>query len=204
MNQSERVVNGVRRSAGYAWCSTHVDAGRLGVRHRSPRAMYASAAMMLLGAIAGCQGRSDQLPEVVQSPLGIPELKCPPGPASVAPAEPVVLTAPERAALEELRHRGASITVLHSGDVLVHLPLGALERQWQQDGSATPLCGVSISHSFSPSDSGPPMTDADLVHLEAIRKLARVNLGGTAVTADAVAAFRKAHPAVRVETDSAE
>jgi hypothetical protein len=58
---------------------------------------------------------------------------------------------------------------------------------------------MSIEYSFTPDDTGPPMTDRDLKYLEALPRLTRVNVAGTQVTASAVAAFRSAHPTVAVE-----
>jgi hypothetical protein len=43
------------------------------------------------------------------------------------------------------------------------------------------------------------MTDGDLVDLEDLPRLTRVNLAGTQVTAAAIAALRKRRPTVQVE-----
>jgi hypothetical protein len=83
--------------------------------------------------------------------------------------------------------------------MLVHFPLGALERQWRKQGLPTAECGMSIAHSFTPDDTGPPMTDADLAYLDALPRLTRVNLAGTHVSARAIAAFRQAHANVTVQ-----
>ena len=58
---------------------------------------------------------------------------------------------------------------------------------------------MSIEYSFTPDDTGPPMTDRDLTYLEALPRLTRVNVAGTRLTASALAAFRNAHPNVVVE-----
>lgn len=129
-----------------------------------------------------------------------PQLVLPPPPGAAGPRAPVPLSTAEKAAIEQLRRRGASITVFAgSGDVSVHFPLGAEERKWRKQGLPTANCGVSIEYSFSPDDSGPPMTDQDLAYLEQLPKLTRVNLGGTRVTGRALRAFREAHPHISVE-----
>jgi hypothetical protein len=43
------------------------------------------------------------------------------------------------------------------------------------------------------------MTDADLAYLEALPRLSRVNLAGTAVTAKAIQSFRQQHRTIIVE-----
>jgi hypothetical protein len=43
------------------------------------------------------------------------------------------------------------------------------------------------------------MTDKDLAYLDEVPRLARVNLGGTQVTAEALHAFRESHRNVTVE-----
>jgi hypothetical protein len=58
---------------------------------------------------------------------------------------------------------------------------------------------MSIAQYFVPDDAGPPMTDQDLVYLDRLPRLQRVNLGGTRVGARAIAAFRTSHPTVIVE-----
>jgi hypothetical protein len=127
------------------------------------------------------------------------DMALPAPPATVGPAPAIVLPAAERAAIERLRVRGASITVFESGDVLVHFPLGQLEREWRRKGTAVPGCGMGVAHSFTPDALGPPMTDADVVQLDRVSRLTRVNLPGTRVTAQAIEAFRRSHPAVVVE-----
>jgi hypothetical protein len=67
-----------------------------------------------------------------------------------------------------------------------------------------PTCGISVAHSFTPDDTGPPMTDADLMHLERISHLVRVNLAKTRVTRGAAFAFQRSHPDVVVETSEDE
>jgi hypothetical protein len=159
---------------------------------------------LLATALLAC-GRDDtELPQPVQKSGSLPELAVPAPPPLPAPIAPVTLSPAEAAAIEQLRIRGASITVFAgSGDVLVLFPLGALERQWRKEGLPTAECGMSIAHSFTPDDAGPPMTDRDLAYLESLPRLTRVNLGGTRVTAQAIATFREAHPTVTVE-DGAE
>ena len=83
--------------------------------------------------------------------------------------------------------------------MLVHFPFGATERQWKKEGRMPTLCGQGIAYSFSPDVDGPPMTDRDLAYLNGLPRLKRVNLAGTAVTPQAIAAFRPAHPNVTVE-----
>jgi hypothetical protein len=51
-----------------------------------------------------------------------------------------------------------------------------------------------------PDDQVSPMTDADLVYLDRIRGLIRVNLSGTEVSAAALNAFRAGHMRVSLET----
>ena len=121
-----------------------------------------------------------------------------PTPAPCCPPK-VVLSESERDAIEALRRRGASVTVFWLGGVLVHFPLGQLEREWRRTGTPPFRCGVSIAYSFSPDDTGPPMTDAALEHLKRLPTLTRVNLAGTRVTPSAIALFQQEHPSVIVE-----
>ena len=164
-----------------------------------PRYPCASLAI----ALWACVAERAKLPQPAQAwgcppEVAVPSPPSPPGPPG--PVEPVVLSSGEIAAIEQLRLRGASITVFAgSGDVLVHFPLGKLERQWRKEGLMTAECGMFIAHSFTPDDTGPPMTDQDLVYLEALPKLTRVNLADTRVTLKAIAAFREAHATVTVE-----
>jgi hypothetical protein len=129
-----------------------------------------------------------------------PEVVAPGTPAPPGPYAPVLLSATESLAIEQLRIRGAAITVIAgSGDVVVHFPLGVLERQWRKRGIPNVRCGMGIENYFIPDDTGPPMTDRDLVQLEQLPRLSRVNLAGTMVSVAALAAFRAAHPSVTVE-----
>ena len=163
---------------------------------------------LLAIACWACIAERAKLPQPAQvwgcpPELAVPSPPSPPSPPG--PVKPVVLSPGESVAIEQLRRRGASITVFAgSGDVLVHFPLGKLERQWRKEGLLTAECGMSIAHSFTPDDSGPPMTDQDLVYLEALPKLTRVNLAGTRVTHRAIAAFRDGHAGVTVEDGADE
>ena len=151
--------------------------------------------------LSACSSAHEELPKPVQQrAVAPPQLLLPSPPSTPGPRVPAILSASERAAIEELRRRGASITVFAGcGDVLVHFPLGALERRWRKEGRYTPECGMSIEYSFTPDDTGPPMTDRDLKYLEALPRLTRLNVAGTRVTASAFAVFRNAHPNVAVE-----
>jgi hypothetical protein len=140
-----------------------------------------------------------ELPTPKVTVLDAIDLSVPLPPAPVGPTPVVVLAAAESAAIERLRVRGASITVFESGEVLVHFPLGQLEREWRRAGTMQPTCGMGIAQSFTPDATGPLMTDADLVDLDRLSGLTRVNLAGTRVTARALLAFRRSHPAVVVE-----
>jgi hypothetical protein len=126
-------------------------------------------------------------------------LRLPEGPRSPGPAPTIVLSPTERVAIEALRLRGASITVFTTGKVLVHFPLGQDEREWRKEGMPMVQCGMGIAHSFSPDASGPPMTDRDLVRLDQLPTLERVNLAGTQVTRAAIARFRETHGNIEVE-----
>ena len=158
----------------------------------------APAVAMVLSA---CSPAHEELPKPVQEwAVAPPQLVLPSPPSTLGPRVPVILSPSEKSAIEQLRRRGASVTVFAgSGDVLVHFPLGALERRWRKEGRYTPECGMSIEYSFTPDDTGPLMTDRDLKYLEALPRLTRVNVAGTRVTASALAAFRDAHPSVAVE-----
>ncbi len=148
----------------------------------------------------GCQGADPDLPPVAQRSSGPPELATIATPAPLGPFKPVLLSPGETAAIEQLRRRGASVTIFQGpGEALVHFPLGQLERQWRKDGLPTAECGVSIAYRFTPDAGGPPMTDADLAYLDELPRLTRVNLAGTQVTAKAIQAFRATHPNVTVE-----
>jgi hypothetical protein len=154
----------------------------------------------LLVSGSSCVPDSLELPRPAQHWGDPPDLVVPSTPAPPAPYVPVVLSAAESAAIERLRIRGAAITVFSgSGDVLVHFPLGALEREWRKKGNSDARCGMGIEHYLIPDDTGPAMTDRDLVYLEQLPRLTRVNLAGTLVSAPAVAAYRAAHPNVIVE-----
>jgi TonB family protein len=129
-----------------------------------------------------------------------PELVLPsPAPPPV-PVARIVLSKDERAAIEHLRRRGAYIEVSSfGGEMLVDFPLGALHRRWTSDGTVPALCGQGIAYSYEPPVDGPPMTSRDLVYLERLPRLNRVNLAGTQATPSAIAAFRAEHPNVAVE-----
>jgi hypothetical protein len=58
---------------------------------------------------------------------------------------------------------------------------------------------MSMAYYFVPDDTGPAMTDGGLMYLEQLPRLQRVNLGGTKVSAAAMASFRGRHPTVVVE-----
>jgi hypothetical protein len=166
--------------------------------------LWQRGATLLAVAPWACVAQQAKLPQPVQTWGCPPELALPSLPSPAGPVAPVVLSPAEDAAIEQLRVRGASITVFAaSGEFLVHFPLGALERQWRKEGLPTAECGMSIAHSFTPDDTGPPMTDQDLVYLNALPRLTRVNLAGTRITGQATAAFRQAHANVTVE-DSAD
>jgi hypothetical protein len=160
---------------------------------------WAAAAVVIV--LSACSPGHEELPKPAQEwAVAPPQLLLPSPPSTPGPRVPVILSPSEMSAIEQLRRRGASITVFAgSGDVLVHFPLGALERRWRKEGQHTPECGMSIEYSFTPDDTGPPMTDRDLRYLEALPRLTRVNVAGTRVTASALAVFRDAHPSVEVE-----
>jgi hypothetical protein len=109
-------------------------------------------------------------------------------------------TPTEQAAIrEQLRLRGAAVTVFGGGDVLVHFPLGRLETEWRRQGVLNFRCGLGIDEYLIPDDHSLPMTDSDLVYLDRVRRLSRVNFGGTQVTKAAMDAFRQRHRNVSVE-----
>jgi hypothetical protein len=123
-------------------------------------------------------------------------------PSLLTSPPPVKLTPGERRSIESLRQRGAHIEVrAGSGDTIVSFPLGALEREWLEVHGELPIrCGMGAEYSFSPTLDGPPMTDEDLFRLLAqLPRLTRVDLRGTAVSANAVATFRTSHAAVEAE-----
>jgi hypothetical protein len=157
------------------------------------------ATIVTAGAV-GCHGTDSDLPQVAQrfpEPPQVAPVSIPPAPG---PETPIILSPSEKAAIEQLRRRGASVAVFRgSGDTLVHFPLGQLERQWRKQGLPAAQCGVSIAYSFTPDDTGPPMTDADLAYLDALPRLSRVNLAGTSVTPKAIHSFREQHRRIVVE-----
>jgi len=161
------------------------------------------SALVCMATVTGvsCGWLADELPVPAQSALEPAQPGAPPVLAPLQPAGSLALSGSEVSAIEELRHRGASITVFRgSGDVVVHFPLGDLERQWRRDCLPSWSCGVAVDRDFTPDDTGPPMTDMDLVYLDRISRLVRVNLGGTQVSEEAIASFRQAYPHVLVET----
>ena len=164
------------------------------------RSLTIGGAVLVAFNASHCRSASDELPEPVQKTAGLQEPTPPPPPAPLTPSPSIVLTAVERTAIEHLRRRGASITVWsESGEVLVDFPLGALERKLRKEKVPNLRCGMGIEYTFTPDDTGPPMTDGDLVDLEDLPRLTRVNLAGTQVTAAAIAALRKRRPTVQVE-----
>src|SRR5271169_6806911 len=137
------------------------------------RSLLGIGGIALVAAGGGCSTSPlEDLPAPAQTPAAIPELVLPSPPEKALPHLPIALSERETAAIENLRRRGASIAVFTgSGAVLVHFPLGNLERQWRKRGLPTAQCGMAIEYSFSPDDTGPPMTDADLVYLDGIPRL---------------------------------
>jgi hypothetical protein len=167
----------------------------------SPSLRYAGVSLLVAVAIAaGCRETATELPEPAQKGPELPEVTVPPPLGLAGPIRPVSLPESERAAIEQVRQRGASVIVSSgSGSVLVHFPLGQLERKWRKQGVPLFKCGMSIAYEFTPDDTGPRMRDADLVYLNRMPRLERVNLAGTDVTPGAIQAFRKVHPGVVVE-----
>jgi hypothetical protein len=108
--------------------------------------------------------------------------------------------ADQRAAREQLRLRGAAVIVFAGGGVLVHFPMGRHGREEGRQGMIPFRCGFGIVEFLTPDEHVAPVTDADLVHLDRIRGLARVNLSGTEVSAVALDAFRAGHRRVSLET----
>lgn len=165
--------------------------------HTTLTATFASAFTVFA---LGCHDADPELPKVAQQSAEPQQLAPIAMPATPGPDNPVLLSPSEKAAIEYLRRRGASVTVFRgSGDVLVHFPLGQLERKWRREGLPTAECGVSIEYRFTPDDTGPPMTDADLRYLDELPRLTRVNVAGTQVTATAIQAFRGRHRTIAVE-----
>jgi hypothetical protein len=155
--------------------------------------------VVAVSIIVACRAPETELPEPVVKFPAPGEATPPSGPLPAVPLSPRTLSTSERSAIEQLRRRGASITVFTYSGVLVHFPLGEMERRWRRDHTEPGHCGMGIEYEFTPDDSGPPMTDADMAYLERIPELRRVNLAGTQVTRRAIAAFRVAHPGVTVE-----
>jgi hypothetical protein len=191
------------RFAAYPRCSTDLERNpsATGGVKQGMNASWCAAVLLILVAGA-CSIGEDEMPSPRPSRWAASpaELVTPAPPGMPGPQHPVALSAVERSAIEQLRRRGASITVFAgSGEILVHFPLGADERRWRREGRSTPQCGMSIAFEFVPDDSGPAMTDGDLKYLDQLPHLQRVNLGGTKVTASAVASFRGRHPQVVVE-----
>ena len=152
--------------------------------------------------LCSCAREQVELPQPVMKTTwgAAPEVALPPAPVPATPPPEIVLSRDERTAIEHLRRRGAYIAVFNwDAETLVHFPLGALERQWKQEGRRSFECGMVIAYSFSPDAEGPPMTDRDLAYLDRLPRLKRVNLAGTRVTPQAITAFRAAHPNVTVE-----
>jgi hypothetical protein len=120
---------------------------------------------------------------------------------STSSAHPDWTMEDQRAAREQLRLRGAVVSVFVGGNVLVHFPLGRHEREWRRRGMITFRCGMGIEEYLVPDEQVSPMTDADLVYLDRISRLTRVNLSGTDVSSAALNAFRAGHRRVSIETD---
>ena len=181
---------GIGRKAGRKWV---VARGELNLA----RVLVTIGASVL---VLSCAPRTE-LPRPAQERGAPPAEVDPPAPPAMAkPAVSIKLSPDEMSAIEELRRRGASIAVfVGAGDTLVSFPLGALERQWRRDGMFIPECGYSLQYAFTPHDTGPDMTDADLKHLERLPRLTRVDLGGTHVSGLALSAFRRKHPRTVVE-----
>jgi hypothetical protein len=156
----------------------------------------------LLWLICGtaCRGADSPPPEPAQK-WGVPAaLATPATPAPPAPFPPVHLTDSEKAAVEQLRRRGAHIDVAHYSEAFtVDFPWGARERRWLKAGEQHAFCGQGIAYSFSPDGDGPPMTDADLVYLEQLPRLRVLRIAGTGVSRKAINAFRAGHPEVEVD-----
>ena len=109
-------------------------------------------------------------------------------------------------AFRALADRGAVLTVHSYTDartVSVSFPLGSAIRKWRKEHDfPIPLCGMGVEFELEPSDTGPPMTDTDMVLLDRIRGLTFVDLSGTEVTQEQVQALRKRLPRVRVLFES--
>jgi hypothetical protein len=156
--------------------------------------------VLLALGLCACTHEPVELPQPVLKWPAPPEIALPSPPRMAEPPPPVVLSRQERVAIEQLRRRGVYVDVSDSaGEMLVHFPLGALERQWKKEGKRPMFCGQGIAYSFSPDVDGPPMTDRDVRYLDRLPRLKRVNLAGTRVTPRAIAAFRASHPDVAVE-----
>jgi hypothetical protein len=98
------------------------------------------------------------------------------------------------ATLREIANRGALVRLMAFGDgreIHITFPGGEARRQERSEGLSPPRCGLGVEREIEPPDTGPSMTDDDLLLLEAIPRLTWIDLSGTQVTESAVIRLRK-------------